>query len=98
MPLYDFICADCGSKFEALVASSAIKTCECPKCGKKDSRRQISLFRVGGRGDLRESTTFHGCHLSHQIEAGMAGHDHGHVHTSSCNHGSTSGNSEKESA
>jgi putative FmdB family regulatory protein len=89
MPLFDFSCISCGHFFEQIVRASDDPAAAgtCPKCGKPGATRQIARFRVGGRGDLRESTEFHGCHPSESEPA--AG---GHVHGPGCSHGRGSGN------
>ena len=44
MPLYDFACDDCGTKFERLVRKEAeIATVHCPKCGGEHVGRELSL-------------------------------------------------------
>ena len=44
MPLYDFSCDDCGTKFEGLVRNEAeIPKVECPECGEKHVSRALSL-------------------------------------------------------
>lgn len=40
MPIYDFKCKACGSKFEALVLK---KTPKCPKCASEDLDRLLSI-------------------------------------------------------
>lgn len=92
MALYEYYCDSCRSQFEQITSSGDPDAGKCPKCQKKDTRKLISAFRVGGRGDLREST-MHGCHESHvPLGPGQTGasndadhghdhdHDHGHSH------------------
>jgi putative FmdB family regulatory protein len=44
MPLYDFSCGDCGTKFERLVRDqSAIANVDCPQCKSPQVRRELSL-------------------------------------------------------
>lgn len=63
MPLFDYLCRKCGHKYEEIVRSADVSLpVACPQCGTQDTERQIVRFRVGGRGDLRESTELHGCH------------------------------------
>jgi len=42
MPTYDYICSSCGNawELEQRIVEAPIK--ECPKCGKKTAKRQIS--------------------------------------------------------
>lgn len=45
MPIYEYICADCGHAFEDFVQSSSDrKTPACPKCDSHKAARQFSLF------------------------------------------------------
>lgn len=51
MPIFDFICTDCGHQFEKLVRGAEAKQ-ECPKCG-ASANKQVSAparpqFKGGG--------------------------------------------------
>lgn len=65
MALLEFYCEACQTKFEQLTSDSDPDRGKCPKCQGKNTRKLVSSFRVAGRGDLRESTFYHGCHTSH---------------------------------
>jgi putative FmdB family regulatory protein len=41
MPIYEFLCAGCGERFEELVAAST-ESATCPACGTKGARRVLS--------------------------------------------------------
>ena len=47
VPIYEFECEQCGSRFEELVASDAIVT--CPECGAEGARRLLSTVSPPGR-------------------------------------------------
>ncbi|MBI1757138.1 MAG: zinc ribbon domain-containing protein [Fimbriimonas ginsengisoli] len=45
MPVYDYLCPDCGRKFSALLGMTAEPDSEsCPHCGGKHARRLVSRF------------------------------------------------------
>ena len=49
MPLYEYLCEDCGNSFDTLVPfSKADQPQRCPKCGNQHSQRKLSTFAVGG--------------------------------------------------
>jgi putative FmdB family regulatory protein len=51
MPIFEFICTECGAPFEDLVRSArAIDEVICPSCGSDQVKKQISTFasRVNG--------------------------------------------------
>lgn len=52
MPLYEYVCQDCESRFDALRAmSDADAPIPCPDCGSERVRRAISLFcAIGAEG------------------------------------------------
>lgn len=45
MPIFEFLCQECGSPFEELVFSSdAVDEVICPSCGGSQVVKQISTF------------------------------------------------------
>jgi len=52
MPLYEYKCFDCETRFDALRAmSNADASIACPKCDSENTRRMISLFSaIGSEG------------------------------------------------
>lgn len=46
MPLYEFLCKQCGATFEKLQVriSEEIESPPCPKCGEKDCIKLPSVF------------------------------------------------------
>ncbi len=63
MPLYDFRCGACGTRFEELVRQDEVPA--CPTCGAPDSQRLLGTFAgpfsVGLRGaEARRSNAARG--------------------------------------
>ena len=51
MPIYEYACKSCDTKFEKLVRSmSGQERIECPNCGSSETARALSLFAVGAEG------------------------------------------------
>jgi putative FmdB family regulatory protein len=49
MPLYEFVCDECGQAFELLVGFSQTSEPQtCPGCGGAQTHRKMSSFAVGG--------------------------------------------------
>ena len=48
MPIYEFECDQCGSRFEELMASGG-KLPGCPDCGEDRTRRRLSPVSPPGR-------------------------------------------------
>jgi putative FmdB family regulatory protein len=42
MPIYEYLCEDCGSKFEKLVRNG--DSVACPSCGQDHLKPQLSTF------------------------------------------------------
>lgn len=66
MPIREFKCSKCGSKFETLVFSSEEeKGVACPKCSSKDIKRCMSVFTGlvpnGGTGAAKAASSASGC-------------------------------------
>ena len=43
MPMYDYVCASCGAKFEELCRNGEETAPACPQCGSTDTQRQLSV-------------------------------------------------------
>ena len=54
MPIYEYICDDCGTKFEKLVRRSGDATL-CPSCGGEHVTTQYSTFAARANGAAKES-------------------------------------------
>ena len=49
MPVYEYVCDECGERFEVFVRSPTKKgVYTCPHCGSEEVHKAISLFGVGG--------------------------------------------------
>lgn len=44
MPIYEYRCQHCGLKFEKLVRMQSAETPECPQCGHREVRMELSVF------------------------------------------------------
>ncbi len=57
MPIYEYLCQDCGNKFEKLVrrASDAGEV-ECPSCGQKHLKQELSVFAAHANGGSKKSS------------------------------------------
>ncbi len=44
MPIYEFVCNPCDSRFEILTSISRASEVRCPKCGSDNVKRLVSLF------------------------------------------------------
>jgi len=48
MPIYTYLCKDCGQKFDLLVGMTSEKTeLKCEKCKSKNIEKALSSFSVG---------------------------------------------------
>jgi putative FmdB family regulatory protein len=66
MPLYEYLCSDCDSKFEVLRSfSQADQPASCVHCQSPDTKRAISLFaafsKSGDGGESGRSLGGDGC-------------------------------------
>ncbi len=44
MPIFEYLCEDCGSKFEKLVRRPGSDEILCPSCGQSHLAQQFSAF------------------------------------------------------
>ncbi len=50
MPIFEYLCEDCGVKFEKLVRRPATDEVLCPSCGQSHLAQQLSTFAAPGNG------------------------------------------------
>ena len=49
MPLFSYICKECGEKFDLLMGMTSEKTeLKCKKCGSENIEKTFGSFSVGG--------------------------------------------------
>ncbi|MCB1033635.1 MAG: zinc ribbon domain-containing protein [Acidobacteria bacterium] len=62
MPLYEYICEQCGERFEVLQPMGAGSDgLECPACGSKALAKQFSTFAGSAGGSASTAQTAAGC-------------------------------------
>jgi putative FmdB family regulatory protein len=57
MPIFEYLCDDCGTKFEKLVRRTAGPAADqvlCPKCGESHLTPQLSTFSAHANGRSSE--------------------------------------------
>ena len=47
MPLFEYVCVDCGTEFEKIVPTSKTKV-ECAKCASAKVEKKLSVFAIAG--------------------------------------------------
>ena len=53
MPIYEYVCDECGQGFELLVGfSQADNAQKCPDCGGEETHRKLSSFAMGGSSSI----------------------------------------------
>lgn len=58
MPLYGFVCQECGEEFEELIlGGSNTDDVRCPKCNAKNVERQLSLVAAMSRSGSSSGST-----------------------------------------
>jgi putative FmdB family regulatory protein len=56
MPIYEYRCQDCGTKFEKLVRrSTETAELECPSCGQRHLNQELSTFAAHANGSPKSS-------------------------------------------
>ena len=44
MPIFDFICNNCGQSFDVMIKNKEKDSVLCPECQSKDVKQQLSIF------------------------------------------------------
>jgi putative FmdB family regulatory protein len=56
MPIYEYRCEDCGTKFEKLVRrTAAASEVACPSCGQNHLKQELSTFAAHANGKPTEA-------------------------------------------
>jgi putative FmdB family regulatory protein len=58
MPIFEYLCSECGKRFEAIVYGS--NAAECPACKSSKLEQQLSVFAVAGASKSSSSGDFGG--------------------------------------
>ena len=53
MPIFDYLCDDCGTKFEKLVLPQFKEPVVCPSCGHDRVTQQLSTFLAPTPGKVK---------------------------------------------
>jgi putative FmdB family regulatory protein len=73
MPIYEYRCDDCGTKFEKLVRrSTETDGLECPSCGQKHLQQEHSTFAAHA-GGASKSAEMPSCPSGRCSNPGMCG-------------------------
>ena len=57
MPIYTYVCKDCGEKFDLLIGVTSEKTeLKCKKCKNRNIDRVLSSFSVGNSDNKSSSS------------------------------------------
>jgi putative FmdB family regulatory protein len=73
MPIYEYRCEDCGSKFEKLVRRAAeADGLACPSCGQKHLTQELSTFAAHANGSSK-SPEMPACPSGRCSNPGMCG-------------------------
>jgi putative FmdB family regulatory protein len=48
MPIYEFVCNDCGKPFESLVLGFTTENVKCPECNSGMVKKKVSSFSFSG--------------------------------------------------
>ena len=74
MPLFEYLCRDCGRPFEKIVPRYDFPA-NCSHCESKNVEKQLSVFAVAGSSNSMESTMSDGpgCGRCGAAQPGMCG-------------------------
>jgi putative FmdB family regulatory protein len=70
MPIFEYVCKDCGRPFERIVPRHDSQT-DCPHCNSEDIEKQLSVFAVAG--PTKEIAADAGCGRCGAAQPGMCG-------------------------
>jgi len=74
MPIFEYICKDCGRAFERIVLRHDSET-ECIHCNSENIEKQLSVFAVSGSSSGDAAAIDAGCGRCGAAQPGMCGMD-----------------------
>ena len=75
MPLFEYVCHDCGRSFEKILPRYD-SLADCVHCNSVNVEKQLSVFAVAGNGSMTESMSDGpGCGRCGAAQPGMCGMD-----------------------
>jgi len=75
MPIFEYRCTDCGTRFEKLVRSSDTNGPQCPKCGTAHLEQELSTFAAHGSTRSEAAPMAGGCPAGMCRTPGMCGRE-----------------------
>jgi putative FmdB family regulatory protein len=72
MPIFEYICKDCGRAFEKIVPRYDSQV-ECSHCNSAKVEKQLSVFAVAGSSSSGRETMEAGCGRCGASQPGMCG-------------------------
>jgi putative FmdB family regulatory protein len=72
MPIFEYICRDCGRAFERIVPRHDSET-DCIHCNSENIEKQLSVFAVAGPSGSGEMSMDAGCGRCGAAQPGMCG-------------------------
>jgi len=61
MPIFEYVCEDCGTSFEKLVRRPEANGVACPSCGQDHLKQQFSTFSARANGPSAGSAEMGSC-------------------------------------
>ena len=74
MPIFEYLCKDCGRPFETIVPRYDSKV-DCAHCNSANVEKQLSVFAVAGSSSNRTEAADAGCGRCGAAEPGTCGLD-----------------------
>jgi len=75
MPIYEYVCLDCGTRFDTLRSmKEADDPIACDQCHSEHTSRLISLFFAQSRGQALAGSNGGGCASCHAGSCAGCGH------------------------
>ncbi len=73
MPIFEYLCEDCGSKFEKLVRRPGAEQVLCPSCGQGHLDQQFSAFAAHSSRDSFQAANMPSCPSGMCATPGLCG-------------------------
>ncbi len=64
MPIFDFVCKECGKQFDVKISNAEKSKVKCPECNSSNLKQLLAFFNTGGSKSSRTTSFGQSCSVN----------------------------------